>query len=1115
MDKAGRGNAIFIMIFLMITAMFCLGGIGSGISDAAVSSRVISIGSELDFPPYAFSDEKGQAAGFSVELIKAVTDAMGLKKYLFPAIVLIIAIAMIVLFLLIMLHQLVKKRTRELAEKNELLRDAHDEQEARILERTTELLQVNQSLLDEIADRNKAEEALRESEEKHRRLFETMIQGVVYQASDGRILSANPAAERILGLSLDQILGKTSLDPGWRSIREDGSDLPGEEHPAMVALRTGTLVEHFIMGIINPQKNKYAMISVTATPLFQPGEALPFQVYATFDDITAYRRAEENYRLLFSEMLDGFALHEIICNDKGIPIDYRFLAVNPTFERMTGLKANDIIGKTVMAVMPATERYWLETYGRVALTGEPAYFQNYSAELKKHFEVTAFRPAPNQFACIFADISERKQAEEAIRQSRERAEQLAEETAIIAEIGRVAGSTLDINQVFERVDAEARKLLPYDRLLVNLKKNDHEFIVAYASGLDNSGRKSGDVYQSNGTTTRIVMATRKGILVQPDTAEEIKDLYPNLYETFKSGLRSTMSVPLISMGEVIGSLTFRSIKLAAYTEHDLHLAERIGMQIAGAIANAQMFNDLSKTEKTLRESEEKYRILFEGLNDAVFVHDLDEEGLTGRFLQVNDVACRRMGYTREELLSLTPRDITAPEEYERIADKRIGLDFRGDILVETIHVTKDGLKIPVESNIRKFLYLGRQVVLSISRDITDRKRANDEQRSLEERLQRAEKMEALGQLAGGVAHDLNNVLGILSGYSELLLEEIPEESRSRGHVQKILQSTQKGAAIIQDLLTLARRGVTASEVLNLNSIVSDFLGTPVFDKFKNDYPRVTFRTECDNNLLDIKGSPIHLEKTVMNLVSNAAEAITETGEVTIRTENRHLDKPIQGYGEVREGDYAVLTVSDTGMGIPAESIGKIFEPFYTKKKMGRSGTGLGLAIVWGTAKDHNGYIDVKTDVGKGTTFTLYFPVTRDELTSPEPEVPIEQYMGQGESVLVVDDIAEQGEIASKLLTRLGYEVYLVSSGEEAVEYLKGTKVDILVLDMIMTPGIDGLDTFRRILEINPRQKAIIVSGFSETERVGEVQKLGAGAYVKKPYVLEKIGVAIRDELNRK
>ncbi|MCE5266246.1 MAG: PAS domain S-box protein [Deltaproteobacteria bacterium] len=408
----------------------------------------------------------------------------------------------------------------------------------------------------------------------------------------------------------------------------------------------------------------------------------------------------------------------------------------------------------------------------------------------------------------------------------------------------------------------------------------------------------------------------------------------------------------------------------------------------------------------------------------------------------------------------------------------------------------------------------RNVVFGVIQDVTDHKLAEEEKQILEERLRRSEKMEALGQLAGGVAHDLNNVLGILTGYSELLLLETTEGSRSRAHAEKILQSTEKGASIIQDLLTLARRGVTVSDVINLNSIVSGFLKTPVFEKLKDYHPRVTFRTEYDRNLLNIKGSPVHLEKTLMNLVSNAAESISGVGEVTIRTEGCYLDKAIQGYDEVNEGDYAVLIVSDTGMGIPAENREKIFEPFYTKKAMGRSGTGLGLAIVWGTVKDHNGYIDLRTEVGEGTTFTLYFPVTREERIAPQEKESIARYMGHGESVLVVDDIAGQRDVASMLLTRLGYQVHAVSSGEEAVEYLRNDKADILVLDMIMTPGIDGLETYRRVLEINPRQKAILVSGFSKTDRVREAQKLGAGAYVRKPYVMEKIGVAIRDELNR-
>jgi two-component system, cell cycle sensor histidine kinase and response regulator CckA len=193
---------------------------------------------------------------------------------------------------------------------------------------------------------------------------------------------------------------------------------------------------------------------------------------------------------------------------------------------------------------------------------------------------------------------------------------------------------------------------------------------------------------------------------------------------------------------------------------------------------------------------------------------------------------------------------------------------------------------------------------------------------------------------------------------------------------------------------------------------------------------------------------------------------------------------------------------------------RIFDPFYTKKMMGRSGTGLGMTVVWGTVKDHQGYVDVQSVVGKGTSFILYFPVTRQELIKKRSLIPIEEYKGKGESILIVDDVKEQRELAITMLSRLGYQVAAVSSGEEAIVYLKNNKADLVVLDMIMDPGIDGLETYKRILEINPKQKAVIVSGFSETERVRQAQELGAGAYIRKPYVLEKMGLAIRKELDR-
>jgi len=527
------------------------------------------------------------------------------------------------------------------------------------------------------------------------------------------------------------------------------------------------------------------------------------------------------------------------------------------------------------------------------------------------------------------------------------------------------------------------------------------------------------------------------------------------------------------------------------------------------MANRQL-SDRLLAEEALRKSEQRYRSLVENADEAILVIQ------NGMVKFVNQTAVEAFGYSREEILSVPVFELIYPEDRNMVIERYLQ-KIKGDTTPTRYAyrvIPKSGPVAWIEISSVLIDWEGQPATLNLFTDITKRRKMEEEKRSLEERLNRAEKMEALGQLAGGVAHDLNNVLGALTGYSELLTLEIPEGERTRLYAEKILQSTEKGAAIIQDLLTLARRGVTVASVINLNDVVTGFLKTPEFEKIKSFHPRVIFRTECREKLLNIKGSSVHLEKALMNLVSNAAEAINGQGEVTIRTFNRYLDRAIIGYDEVKEGDYVVLDVADTGMGISAADREKIFEPFYTKKVMGRSGTGLGLSIVWGTVQDHNGYIDVRSVIGEGTAFTLYFPVTREEPLARQKMVPPDRYQGRGESILVVDDIAEQRDVACGLLTKLGYKVHTVASGEEALEYLKSHPCDILVLDMIMSPGMDGLDTYQKVLAIHPAQKAILVSGFSETDRVREAQRLGAGAYVKKPYMMEKIGLALREELNR-
>lgn len=400
---------------------------------------------------------------------------------------------------------------------------------------------------------------------------------------------------------------------------------------------------------------------------------------------------------------------------------------------------------------------------------------------------------------------------------------------------------------------------------------------------------------------------------------------------------------------------------------------------------------------------------------------------------------------------------------------------------------------------------GRIVQLTVATDITAMK-------EMEARLQRAQKMEAIGTLAGGVAHDLNNILSGLVGYPELLLMDIPEGSETRIIVETIKRSGEKAAAIVQDMLTLARRGVAATDVIGLNRVVQDYLGSPELAKLKSIHPQVTIHSDLAPAVFNIIGSPVHLGKTIMNLITNAAEAMPDGGKITVSTQNCYVDRPIHGFETVLEGEYVLLRVADTGIGISARDMERIFEPFYTKKKMGRSGTGLGMAVVWGTVKDHSGFIDARSIEGQGTVFDLYFPITRQIEKMAAEELPIDRYRGAGESVLVVDDIKEQRDLAAFMLRRLDYQVDTVASGAEAVQYIRKKPVDILVLDMIMDPEMDGLDTYRQILAVSPGQKAVIASGFSESERVREAQRLGAGPYIKKPYRMEQIGMALKEQL---
>ena len=390
-----------------------------------------------------------------------------------------------------------------------------------------------------------------------------------------------------------------------------------------------------------------------------------------------------------------------------------------------------------------------------------------------------------------------------------------------------------------------------------------------------------------------------------------------------------------------------------------------------------------------------------------------------------------------------------------------------------------------------------------------------ERRRLQDRLARSEKMEALGLLAGGVAHDLNNILSGIVSYPELLLMDGDLSPETRRAIETIKKSGDQAAAVVKDLMAVSRGAAAKTQPVSLSAVVREYLGSPDFVAMSSNHLDVTIEARLDEGSTLVSGSPVHLRKVVANLVTNAFESFgheKKEGRVNVETLLRpaHAGR-LAGLDGAPDGDAMVLRVVDNGPGIDAEYRERVFEPFFTKKILGRSGTGLGLTVVWNIVKNHGGFIDLVSGE-QGTSFDLYFPATTDSPPERDESVPLEHLRGRGQRVLIVDDVAAQREIAAALLVQLGYEVASVSSGELAIERLRSDEFDVLLLDMLMEPGLNGRETFEMVLGFRPDQRAVIASGFSQDEEVRKARALGAGGFIAKPYSLEEVGVALRDVL---
>ncbi|MFH2036027.1 MAG: response regulator [Candidatus Zixiibacteriota bacterium] len=517
--------------------------------------------------------------------------------------------------------------------------------------------------------------------------------------------------------------------------------------------------------------------------------------------------------------------------------------------------------------------------------------------------------------------------------------------------------------------------------------------------------------------------------------------------------------------------------------------------------------DWKKAEKRLKKSERKYRNLVEDISDGLIIVDLGKN-----VIFANAAACEILSYPRESLIGMNLNDLVADDDWNPVVNSiQKLLENKGNKYNLSIRSGNDKIK-QIQFSVSP--YLGENDNISggiiIFSDTTNANKINEERKQLQIQLEKARRMESIGILAGGVAHDLNNILGPLVAYPEMILMKLEQDSPVRKKIEMMGNCARDAADVIQDLLTLARRGRYEMVPTDLNEVIESYLASASMADLQMKNPNIEVKINLDRSVNTITGSTPHLLKMIMNLIVNAFDAMSDNGTLSIETSEQYMEN-LPGDGErMDKGDYLILKITDTGTGIDKKYIKRIFEPYFSKKEMGVSGSGLGLSVVYGILKDHQGYYDIISKPGEGTQFLLYFPVTR-ELVEIEPN-DTNEYRGT-EKILIVDDSHNQRQIAHDLLKEKGYLAESVSNGHEAIELLKKNEYDLILLDMIMEKDFDGLDTYKEIKKIREDQKVIIISGYSATSRVNKVLKLGAGQYLKKPYTCIELTRMIRKELD--
>ena len=997
----------------------------------------------------------------------------------------------------------------------------------------------------------------------------------------------------------------------------------------------------------------------------------------------ALRESERKFRDLYDNAPLGY--HEY---DK----EGRITKVNQTDLEMLGYTAEELIGQPIWGLNVGEEKVREQVLAKLAGTSPPG--RNLERTYRRK-DGTTFpvliqdrlildeRGQIRGIRCTIQDITGIKQAEESLQRSEERAKRIAQENVIMAEIGRVISSTLNIDDVYERFAEKVRDLIPFDRISINIINPENKTAtMAYVTGVEVAGRRSGDTLSLSGSVAEECIRTQSSFLFQPESPDEGINGFPVLLLTFKAGLRSMLSVPLISKDKVAGVLHLLSTKPNAYSGRDVRLAERIGNQIAGAIANAQLFTEREQAEKeVLRQSallEGMNRILRERLttqtdveiarvclsvaeeltgskfgfigetnkagrfntialsdpgwisckmpksNAVAMIRDMEIRGIWGRVLKdertllVNDPASHpdRVGIPEghpplTSFLGVPLKQAGRTIGMIALANKESGYDLADQQSVETLSIAlvealnrkradealrkseirfqelfddapvgyheveaggritkvnrtelemlgytaeemlgqpvwkfvvekeqsqqsimakitggappgrqfertyrrKDGTTFPVLIEDRLLRDAEGRIIgiRSTIQDITDRKRTEEEVKTLEEQLRQSQKIEAIGRLAGGIAHDFNNLLTVIKGYAQLSLLDLKENNPLWENIQEIQKATQRATDLTRQLLAFSRRQILDPKVLDLNSLLRD-TEKMLRRMIGEDIELVTLLSE---DLGRVKIDPSQIEQVIFNLAVNARDAMPSGGKLTIETANVESD---EGYAHTHigmtPGHYVRLSVGDTGVGMSREVQEKAFDPFFTTKEKGK-GTGLGLSTVYGIVTQSGGKIWVYSEPGHGTTFKIYFPTIEGELDNLNGKNETDSFPRGSETVLLVEDEPSVRDLANRLLKQQGYRVLEAANGEEALRLAQentGEKIHLLLTDVVL-PQMGGKELADQLKIFRPDIKVLYTSGYTDNAIVHHGVLNSGTHFLQKPFSLKTLSQKVREVLD--